>query len=320
VRTYLIRRVLLFVPTLLLASAVVFTAMRVLPGDVATVILGTPETTGAATREQLEDLRRQLGLEDPFAVQYGRWAWSMVNGEFGGSSIMDREPLPAIIARRGLVTLQLALFALLVAVVISVPLGVVAAVYQDKWPDYLVRVVTIAGHALPHFWLALLILLGLTLYFSWTPPLRYYALWDDPWAYVQKTVWPVLILAWGFSANLARITRSSMLEVLRQDYVRTARSKGLAERLVLWRHALRNALLSVVTVTGLYVAALLSGTVILESIFGLPGIGQGIVKAALSRDFPVVQSLAMLLVVTMLGVNLIIDVLYAFIDPRISYS
>ncbi len=318
--TYLLRRVLLFVPTFFLASAAVFIAMRVLPGDVATVILGNPEAGGVATPQQFDELRRQLGLKDPLPVQYGRWVWSMVNGELGGRSIMDQEPLPAIVGRRGLVTLQLAFYALVISLIVSVPLGVLAAVYQDRWPDYIVRMATIAGQAVPHFWVALLALLFLTEFFSWTPPLRYQALWEDPWLHAQKVVWPALILAWGFSSNLARVTRSSMLEVLRQDYVRTARSKGLTENIVLWRHALRNALITVVTVAGLNVAALLSGTVILESIFGLPGMGQGIVKAALARDFPVVQSLAMLLVVAMMGVNLIIDVLYAWIDPRISYS
>ena len=317
-RQYIARRLLLFIPTLFVASLAIFIMMRIVPGDVAQVILGG-EGTDALALERVETLRAELGLADPLPIQYGRWLWSMVNGEFGGRSLIDKEPLAAIVARRWPVTFQLALYAIIFSVVISVPMGVLAAVKQDRWPDYLVRVFTIAGHAVPSFWLALVLILVLAVYFNWTPPLRYQALWQDPLAHLQKVVWPVLVLGWSFSSNIARVTRSNMLEVLRQDYIRTARSKGLIDGTVLWRHALRNALIPVTTLTGLQLASLLSGTVILESIFGLPGMGQGIVLAANARDYPVVQSMAMFLVVAMLTLNLLIDLLYAFIDPRIKY-
>jgi len=316
---YILRRLVLFVPTMLLASLATFLIMRALPGDVALVILGG-EANSPAALEQVEQYREALGLRDPLPVQYGRWMWSLVNGEFGGKSFADREPIGSILARRLPVTLQLAFYALIISMIVSVPLGIVAAVYQDRWPDYLVRIITLSGHALPNFWLALVLILVLSVQFSWSPPVFYRNLWEDPWIHLQKAIWPALVLAWGFSANITRITRSNMLEVLRQDYVRTARAKGLVEQVVVSKHALQNALIPVLTLSGLQLAGLLGGTVILESIFGMPGIGQGIVLAANTRDYPVIQTLAMLLVFMMLCLNLLVDLCYAAIDPRISYQ
>ena len=316
---YILRRLALFVPTLLLASLAIFAIMRALPGDVALVILGGEAGTPMA-EGQLEAYREALGLRDPLPVQYGKWVWSLVNGEFGGRSLADREAIGAILARRLPVTLQLAAYALVLSMVVSIPLGIIAAVHQDRWPDYLVRIVTLSGHALPNFWLALMILLILSVQFTWSPPVFYKNLWEDPAIHLQKAIWPALVLAWGFSANITRITRSNMLEVLRQDYVRTARAKGLVEKVVVSKHALQNALIPVLTLSGLQLAGLLGGTVILESIFGMPGIGQGIVHAATTRDYPVIQTLAMLLVLLMLFLNLIIDLCYAAVDPRISYQ
>ncbi len=315
---YLVRRLMLFVPTLFVASVAIFVVMRLLPGDVAQLILGGDASSPSA-QQQIETYREALGLNDPYPVQYARWAFSMINGSFGGESLVDRESLSAIIGRRLPVTLQLAFYAMIISAIVSIPLGILAAVHQDRWVDYLVRVVTIAGNAVPNFWIALLVLLGLSLWFLWTPPVFYKNLWDDPSTHVQKVLWPTLILAWGFSANVTRVTRASMLEVLRQDYVRTARAKGLTDRVVVSRHALQNALMPVITLSGLQLAGLLGGTVVLETIFGLPGIGQGIVLAATTRDYPVIQSLVMLLVLMMLGLNLVIDLCYGIIDPRLSY-
>ena len=216
-------------------------------------------------------------------------------------------------------TLQLALYTVLISL-LAIPLGILAALNRDRWPDYVIRVTTIAGHAMPNFWIALVLLLVLVLYFSWTPPLIYDNFWENPGLHMQKMVWPALTLAWGYSSYVTRVVRSNVLEVMPQDYIRTARSKGLSSSIVVSRHVLRNALIPVITLAGLQLAALLSGTVILESIFGLPGIGQGIVMGAQTRDYPVVQSLAMLLVFLMLSVNLVVDLVYGLIDPRISYS
>jgi peptide/nickel transport system permease protein len=315
---YILRRLLLFIPTLLLASLATFLILRALPGDVALVILGGEANTPTSV-EQLEAYRVTLGLRDPLPVQYGRWMVSLVDGEFGGKSLADGEPIGSIIARRLPVTLQLAFYALVISMIVSIPLGIAAAVHQNKWQDYAVRVVTLSGHALPNFWLALVLLLVLSVVFTWSPPVFYKNLWEDPVLHLEKAVWPALILAWGFSANITRITRSNMLEVLNQDYVRTARAKGLVERLIVSRHALQNALIPVLTLAGLQLAGLLGGTVVLESIFGMPGIGQGIVLATNSRDYPVIQTLAMLLVLMMLALNLVVDLCYAAIDPRISY-
>ena len=316
---YIARRLLLYIPTLLLASLTIFTVMRVLPGDVALVILGT-EGGDPGAIQQLERVRESLGLKEPLPVQYGKWLWSLASGEFGGKSLLSQEPLSAILARRFPVTLLLATYAILISVIVSIPLGVVAAVQQGRWPDYVVRVATISGNAVPNFWVALVLLLVLVIYFSWGPPVYYKGPLEDPSLHFQKAIWPALVLAWGFSANVTRVTRASMLEVLRQDYVRTARSKGLTDQVILYRHALRNALIPVITLAGLQLAGLLSGTVVMESIFGMPGVGEGILMAVRSRDYPVVQSLAMVLVFLMLTLNLLTDLAYVFIDPRISYS
>ncbi|PKB65268.1 MAG: hypothetical protein BZY82_09060 [SAR202 cluster bacterium Io17-Chloro-G3] len=317
---YLVRRISLFLPTIIIASFVVFGLMRFLPGDVALVILGGDAEQEGFYEEDIENLREQLGLLDPFYVQYGKWMWSMSSGGYGGESLFTNEPIGEIIGRRMPVTLQLTFLTMTIAITISLPLGVLAALNQDRWPDYLARIATILGLALPNFWVALLLILSLVLFFHWSPPIIYVNSWQDPWTYIQIAIWPALVLAWGYSSYIARITRSNMLEVLRQDYVRTAYSKGLAQNTVVWRHALRNALIPVITLAGGYFDSLLGGTVILENIFGMPGMGQGIVQAAVVRDYPVIQSLALLLVLLALGVNLAIDLLYVFIDPRISYT
>lgn len=319
---YIARRLLLFIPTLLLASIVIFSILRVLPGDVALAMLGQEAAEGGSgfNETQLRQVRESLGLNDPLPVQYGRWVWSMVNGEFGGESIRTREDLSSIISRRLPVTLQLALYTIVLAMIVAVPMGVLSGLYQDKWPDYVLRLTAILGQSMPNFWIALLLLLFFVTVVGWSPPLGYSNIWSDPWHHLQIMIWPALILAWRFSAYVTRITRSGMLEVLAQDYVRTARAKGLNQRLVVMRHSLPNVLIPVITLGGLEVSTLLGGTVILENLFGVPGIGQGIVDAAVSRDFPVVQSLAMLLVFFMLTLNLIVDLTYSYVDPRVRYS
>lgn len=314
---YIVKRLLLFVPTLLLASLVVFVIMRALPGDITAAMLGGG---GEALRPELvESLRDEMGLNDPLAVQYVRWIVSMASGELGGRSLETREPIAAMVARQLPVTLHLAFYAALLAVVVSIPLGVLAAMYPNRWPDTLVRTFGVAGGAFPGFWLALLALLAVVYYFRWSPPLIYFHLWEDPKEHLQIMAIPVLVLAWGYSADLIRMTRSGMLEALQQDYVRTAHAKGLGRSAVVLRHGLRTALIPVVTVAGLHLGGLLSGAVILEYIFGLPGLGRGIVQAVIARDYPVVQSLSLLLVGLVLLINLLIDVLYVFLDPRISY-
>jgi ABC-type dipeptide/oligopeptide/nickel transport system permease component len=318
VRTYLLRRLALFVPTLLLASLAVFGIMRALPGDVTAVLLGGE---GEALRpEFVAALREELGLDAPLGVQYVRWAWQMVNGEFGGTSIATREPIRDLIARALPVTGLLVVYAGLLAVLISVPLGAFAALNGGRWPDLAVRTLSVLGGALPGFWVALLALLLVVALLRWSPPLIYAHPWHRPLEHLEMMAIPALVLAWEFGGHLTRITRAGTLEALQQDHVRTATGKGLRRRTVLLRHALRTAAIPVVTVAGLHIGALLGGAVILEFIFGLPGLGRGLVEAVVARDYPVVQSLALLLVALVLLLNLLVDLLYAALDPRISYA
>ena len=316
---YLVRRLFLFIPTLLIASAIVFGVMNVIPGDVALSILASDESV-PFTEEDLENLKEELGLNDPLLLQYVKWAWSMLSGEFGGESLQSGEPIREMVARRFPVTVQLALLTLAITLLISLPLGVIAALYQDRWQDYVIRSLTILGLAMPNFWVALLVLLGLVLFFTWSPPIIYENFWESPSTNFQIMIWPAVVLAWGASSFLARVTRAQVLEVLRQDYIRTARSKGLGESTVIVRHVMRNSLIPVITVLGGYLDAQLSGTVILENIFGVPGIGQGIVDGANFRDWPVITSLGMILVLITLTINLMIDLIYVGLDPRISYK
>ncbi len=315
---YLIRRLLLFVPTLFVASLIIFGIMRIIPGDVARFLLG--EDDQGYTREQLEDMREVLGLNDPLWIQYGKWSWSMVSGNFGGESLVDNEPIRDLVYRRFPISIQLTVLTLVIALSVSLPIGVAAALYQDRAPDYALRSIAILGLAMPNFWVSLLLIQFLVIVFRWSPPFVYANIWEDPVHHLQMTIWPALVLAWGYSSNLVRITRSSMLEVLRQDYIRTAQAKGLPNRSVVWVHALRNALIPFVTQAGSHLGSLLGGTIILENIFTIPGLGQGVIQAATQNDYPVIQSLIMVLTVIVLAVNLLVDATYAVIDPRISYG
>jgi len=307
-------RLALIVPTVLAASIVVFVVMRVLPGDVVGVIIGDVP----ASPEAREALAEELGLNDSLTVQYGRWLRSMLNGKFGGRSLESRDPIRSIIGRQLPVTLLLAGYTILLSAFVSVPLGVLAAAKSGRWPDLIVRGATLGGLALPNLLVALLVILGLLLFFQWSPPIIYSSPWSDPWIHIQMVAWPTLILSWEQSSHLVRVTRSSMLTALSQDYVVTARSKGLSERSIIMGHALPTARITVVTMLGIQFGSLVSGVLILETIFGLPGIGRGLVQAALVRDYPVIQSLASLLVFLSLILNLIVDTIYTYVDPRIS--
>ena len=319
---YILGRLILFIPALFGASVIVFGIMHILPGDVALAILGESAAEGGEgfNPEAVENLREALGIDGPVHVQYGRWLWSMVSGGFGGESLLEREPIGDIVARRFPVTLQLAALTFAITILVSIPMGVIAALYQDKWPDYIIRSASILGLAMPNFWVALLIILGLVRFFTWFPPVPYQNFWDAPSTNIQIMIWPALVLSWGSSSYLVRVTRAQMLEVLRQDYIRTAHSKGLAQSTIIARHAMRNALLPVITLLGGNLDFLLSGSVILENVFGVPGVGQGIIQAAIRQDWPVIVSLSMILVFITLIINLVVDLSYGFIDPRISYK
>ena len=314
---YFAVRLLLVVPVALAASIIAFGIMRMLPGDVAVVILsGSGEATHSV--EVREALREELGLNDSLAVQYGTWLWRMVNGDFGGRSLVDGQPIRSLVSHQLPVTALVVFYAMAISMALWIPLGILATWQRDRWPDHLVRVITVPGQAIPSFVIAVLVLLGLLLALGWSPPIVYTGPLDDPWNHLQIVVWPVALLAWEYGAHVVRVTRASMLEALHEEYTLVARAKGLPEHIILLRHVLRNAWPPIIATLGLQLGALLSTMLILESIFGLPGIGRGLVDAVLARDFPVVQSLVTLLVLGTLLVNLALDLTAARADPRIA--
>jgi len=310
----------MFLPVLFGVSVLIFVLMRVIPGDVARLLLSGGGEGGVASEQAVAKVRQELGLDKPLHVQYVNWIVSIARLE-GGHSYFSGRPVFQEIAQRLPLTVELAAFTIVVAVLIAVPLGALAAVRQDTWLDYVLRVVSIGGLAMPTFWTATLIILGLAVIFGALPPLGVTSnLFDDPLRTLQQLVWPALALGYYDAAMISRMTRSQMLEVLRQDYVRTAWAKGLRERMVILRHALRNAVLPVITIIGLQFAYLLGGTVIMEKIFFLPGMGSALVDSIIRRDYPVIENIVVLFAFMVLAVNLVIDVLYAWLDPRIRYA
>jgi len=262
-QAYMLKRLLLFVPTLILASMMIFGIMRVLPGDVALAILitGEGESQDIITEEDIQRIRDQLGLGDPLVVQYVKWVRGLVTGDLG-NSLFNNRAVSTMIAERLPITLHLMVYTVTLSLVVSIPLGVIAALKQNKWPDYLIRLTSILGLAAPNFWIGMLIILFLVLVFRWVPEPIYEDVWVNPITNISILIWPVIVLNWRFSSYQARVMRANLLEVLRMDYVRTAHSKGLSPRMVVTRHAVRNALLPVITLLGSEVAVLLGGTVI----------------------------------------------------------
>ena len=318
-RKYILRRVLLFVPTLLGVALVIFILLRILPGDVAVQILAGPNGEAEYTQEDLDSLRERLGLNDPLHIQFVDWIWDFARGDLGHSYATNR-PVWGELKRQFPVTLQLAILTAIVVSVIAIPIGIIAAVRQDGWLDFILRTFAIVGLAMPSFFVGLLVILGLSVYIGWLPPVGFTSLWDDPITSIQQLLLPAVAL--GFSSNglLLRITRTQLLEVLREDYVRTARAKGLTERVVIMKHAVRNALLPVVTVGGTQIGFLFSGTIVIETLFNLPGLGRGLINALNTRDLPVIQIYIMYFALVALVANLIVDLTYAWLDPRIRYA
>jgi peptide/nickel transport system permease protein len=320
VRIYVLRRLLLFVPTLLGASLLIFVLMRLVPGDIAEILVyQTGAETSAVQKKQIEQIRRELGLDRPVATQFVAWLAGAVRGDFG-YSYSQRRPVNEILAERFPRSMELASITLLLAALWSIPLGVVSAVRQNTWLDYLVRVLSISGLSLPIFFTGVLILYLLVRVFRWLPPLEYVALTEAPLDNLKQLIWPALAQAYYISAPIMRLTRSQMLEVVRQDYVRTARAKGLDERVVMYRHALRNSLLPVVTFIGWWGGRLLGGVVIMEIIFAVPGMGLALVQAVSYRDYPTVQAIIFVMALIFLVVNLAVDLVYGWLDPRIRYG
>ena len=316
--TYILRRILLMFPTLLGAVTLIFLLMRLLPGDVALYMLGSSESSEVNVAA-LQQIRQELGLDKPLLVQYGSWLWSAARLDFG-NSYWTRQPVVEELKRRYPMTANLAVLSLALGTLIAIPIGVLSAVRQDTLIDYAARVFVIAGLSIPNFWLSILLILGLVHYFSWLPPLDYAPFWVDPWLNLKQLIFPALITGYRLSAVGARMTRSSLLEVLRDDFVRTARAKGLREQIVIFRHALRNALLPVITIIGVELLVLFGGLVVVETVFTIPGIGRFLVDAILHRDYPSIQALVFVFAVFVVGVNLLVDLTYAILDPRIRYT
>jgi peptide/nickel transport system permease protein len=318
-RRYFVRRLLLFVPTLVLASMMVFTLMWIVPGDAAMMILTGEGESGRVKPEDLERLRHDLGLDRPFYIQYGDWLAHVVVGDLG-DSIWYKIPVIDELKARFPVTLQLAVMAMLMATIAAVPLGILSAVTQDSWIDYGCRVFTLVGVALPFFWTGILMVYALAYFFGWLPPLGYATLWEDPLTNLQQLVFPALALAFYEMAFTARVTRSAMLEVMREDYIRTARSKGIRENRVIARHALKNAILPIITISGYQFGRLLGGVIIIEVIFVVPGMGTLLINSIVHRDFVMIQGMILMVAAVILALNLVIDLLYAMLDPRIRYQ
>jgi peptide/nickel transport system permease protein len=313
---YIVRRLLLVIPVLFLSSFIVFGLMRVMPGDALTALMAE---SGNVSDRELQKLRQELRLDLPYYEQYLIWLWQMVSLD-PGYSIFTGEPIPVALKKSIPVTIELALLAMILGLVIAIPLGVLSATRQDKPSDYVGRLVAISGLSLPDFWLGTLVITFAAIWFGWIPPLGYASLWESPWTNLQQFLLPAAVLGFRLSAATMRMTRSTLLEVLREDYVRTAWSKGLGERVIIYKHALKNALIPVVTIVGGQLGTLLAGTVIVETIFALPGMGRLTVEAILYRDYPVVQTNVMLVAATLVMLNLLVDLTYAWLDPRIHYQ
>jgi peptide/nickel transport system permease protein len=316
-RTYIAKRLLLIIPTLLGAATLVFVIMRVIPGDVALLIFGGDQA-GQIDPKQLAAMRQQLGLDQPLVVQFGAWLWGVLRLDFGKSLWTGQPVIEELLIRLPL-SLELAVLATVVSVIISIPLGMLAAVRQDSWVDYVIRIFSIGGLAIPGFWVGILTILALVIFFGWGPPLEFTPPWVNPWANLSMMIWPVLTVGYRYAAVTTRMTRSTVLEVLREDYIRTAWAKGLRERAVVIRHALKNAMLPVITLIGTEFAFLIGGLVVTETVFTLNGIGRFVVDAVAHRDYPVVQALVFLIASSFVIINLLVDLTYAWFDPRIRY-
>jgi peptide/nickel transport system permease protein len=315
---FICHRFLLMIPTLLGVALLVFFLLRLMPGDpVATMLLG--DAGGAnISKEMIESERARLGLDKPLWVQFFKWFGSVLQGDFGVSMWTGRSVAYEIGIRLEL-SLQVAIMATILAVLLALPLGTLSAIFKDTWIDQAIRVFSIAGLAVPSFWLGMIIILLLLTHFSWIPPLTFTSFVENPWENLSQLIWPAVAVGYRYSAVSTRMMRSSILEVLQEDYIRTARAKGVMERLVVARHAMRNALLPVVTVIGLEFAFLIGGLVVTEQVFNLNGIGKLFVQAVARSDFTMIQALVLMVSVFFVLVNFVMDLMYAFLDPRIRY-
>ena len=314
---YILKRLLAMIPTLLGVAVLIFLLLRVVPGDVVEARY-LAQGSQFLSQDLMAQERKKLGLDQPLWKQFTTWMGGLLKLDFG-LSMWTGAPITEEIKLRFALSLQLALMASTVATLLAIPLGIIAALKQDTWVDYAVRVFSIAGLAMPSFWLGILMILTMLIFFKWLPPMVFTPLWVNPWENLAQLIWPALAVGYRYSAVGTRMMRSAMLEVLREDYIRTARAKGLWMKLILTRHALKNAILPVLTVISLEFAFLLGGLVVTEQVFNLNGLGMLFVEAISRRDYTLTQALVMLVATTFLLVNFLVDIAYAWLDPRIRY-
>lgn len=320
---YLVKRMLMMIPTLLGAGIFIFFLLRLIPGDVCLARLGGQG--GFFDQASIDQCKASFGLDQPLLIQFFDWFFSFFTFDFG-ISMWTEQPVIHEVGLRFELSLQIALMATLISILIAIPMGIASAVKQNTWVDYFVRSFAIAGIAMPSFWLGILIIIGILLTTQWwtgvpwLPPINYVPIWEDPIHNMSQLLWPALATGYRYSAVATRMTRSAMLEVLREDYIRTARAKGVMEKLIVNRHALKNAMLPVITVIGIEFAFLMGGLVVTEQVFNLNGLGKLFVDSVTNYDYTMTQSLVLLVAVIFVLSNLAIDVLYAWLDPRIRYS
>jgi peptide/nickel transport system permease protein len=311
---YALKRILLMIPTLIGVAVLVFVLLRLMPGDIVDLRLRAEGSNVSAETVAAE--RARLGLDKPVIWQFTDWMTGLVKGDFGTSMWTGRPVSQEILSRLPL-SMEVAILATILAILLAIPLGTLSAVFQNTWIDYTVRIFAVAGLAVPSFWLGMLIILVLLINFNWIPPLTFTPIYVDPWRNLSQLIWPALAVGYRYSAVATRMMRSTLLEVMQEDYIRTARAKGVYERLVVARHGMRNALLPVVTVIGLEFAFLIGGLVVTEQVFNLNGIGKLFVETVARADYTMVQALVMLIATFFIVVNLVVDLLYAALDPCI---
>jgi peptide/nickel transport system permease protein len=314
---YILKRLLAIIPTLFGVAVLIFLLLRVVPGDVVEARYMS-QGSQFTSRDLMNIERKKLGLDQPLWKQFTSWMGGVLRLDFG-LSMWTGSPITEEIKLRFALSLQLAVMATVVATLLAIPLGILAAVKQDTWIDYAVRVFSIAGLAMPSFWLGILMILVMLIVFKWLPPMVFTPLWVNPWENLAQLIWPALAVGYRYSAVATRMMRSAMLEVLREDYIRTARAKGLWLKLILSRHAMKNAMLPVITVIGLEFAFLLGGLVVTEQVFNLNGLGMLFVEAISHRDYTLTQALVLIVAAVFIFVNFATDIAYALIDPRIRF-
>jgi len=316
-RTYFLRRLIAAAFVLFLVSVFIFSMMRLLPGDVLVTKLGE---TGRIPEDRMDELREEIGLNDPLPVQYLKWVGDLFDGSMGESLVYEGRTVSSRIVDALPVTLELGIIGMFAALLIGIPLGVFSAVLQDSPLDYAIRIFSLIGLSIPQFWLGLIIIIYGTLYLGYKPPSEWVPITEDPLGNLAMIWIPALILGFGLSASIMRMTRSTVLEAMHEDYARTARAKGLAERIVVVRHVVRNALIPVITLVGNQAAFVFSGALILEILFVLPGLGRLTLDAIYQRDYTQVQGSALVAGAIVIGINLLVDLSYGWIDPRVRYG